>query len=73
MVITELGSDKERGLDSTEVLKRLELYGKNEIHDFEKPNFLKLLLNQLGGYINIVFLCVAVIYLIITIVTKFCQ
>ncbi len=70
MVISELGSDKEKGLDSAEVLKRLEIYGKNEIHDFEKPNFIKLLFKQLSGYLNIIFLCVAAIYLIITIVTK---
>ncbi len=70
MVVAELASDKEKGLDSAEVLRRLELYGKNEIHDFEKPNFFKLLLKQLSGYLNIVFLCVAAIYLIITIITK---
>ncbi len=70
MVVSELGSDKENGLDSTEVLKRLELYGKNEIHDFEKPSFVKLLLKQLSNYLNIIFLCTAVIYLIITLVTK---
>lgn len=69
MVVKELNSDIEKGLDSTEVLSRLSKYGKNEIHDFEKPDFLKLLLKQFGNYINIIFLCVAVIYFIISLVT----
>ena len=69
MVITELESDREKGLSSTEVLRRLELYGKNEIHDFEKPDFWKLILKQLSGYLNIILLCVAAIYLIIALIT----
>ena len=54
MVIKELETDREKGLESIEVMKRLEHFGKNEIHDFEKPTFLKIFLKQLIGYVNII-------------------
>ncbi len=69
-VINELGSDRENGLNSTEVLSRLELYGKNEIHDFEKPRFWKILIKQFVGYKNIILILLAVIYLIISAVSR---
>lgn len=69
-VITELGSDREQGLSSAEVFKRLELYGKNEIHDFEKPRFWKILLKRFIGYKNIILTLLAVIYLIISAVSR---
>ena len=61
-VIAELNSDKEQGLSSDEAELRLEEYGKNEIHDFEKPNFWKVLLKQSVGYLNIFLIAIALIY-----------
>ncbi len=69
-VITELRSDRENGLSSTEVLSRLELYGKNEIHDFEPPRFWKILLKQFVGYKNIILTLLALIYLVVAAVSK---
>lgn len=69
-VISELGGDRENGLNSAEVFRRLELYGKNEIHDFEKPCFWKIFLKQLVGYKNIILTLLAVIYLIIAAISK---
>ncbi len=70
MVLNELGADRENGLDSAEVFKRLAQYGKNEIHDFEKPNFFKIFLKQLVGYANIILTILAAIYLVISAVSS---
>lgn len=69
MVIKELEADREKGLESIEVMRRLERFGKNEIHDFEKPDFLKIFLKQLIGYVNIIMIVLAAIYLAVTAVS----
>ncbi len=69
-VIRELNSDKEQGLSSAEVFKRSEIYGKNELLDFEEPRFLRLLLDQFKNYLNIVLLIVAVIYFAVSLFTE---
>ena len=70
MVASELWVDKTVGLSSHEVLRRLELYGKNEMHSIDKPNFWKLFAKQLCSYLNITLICTAFIYLVISLLTK---
>ena len=69
-VIKELSADKTNGLSSSEVFKRLDLYGKNEIHDSEKIGFGALLLKQVTNYFNIALFISALTYLIIALLNK---
>lgn len=69
-VVKELGSDTENGLKSAEVLKRLEIYKKNELHDFDKPDFWRLLLKRVCNYRNIALTALAVIYIIVSLISK---
>lgn len=68
-VIEALNSNKDTGLDSVEVLNRLEKYGKNELHDFDKPSFWKILIKRISSYSAIAVFSLSIIYLIITIAT----
>ena len=66
-VIESLKSNKDTGLDSVEVLHRLEKYGKNEIHDFCVPSFWKVLLKRISDYTSIAVFALALIYYIVSI------
>lgn len=69
-VINELDTDKTVGITSEEAAERLKVYGKNEIHNFNKPRLLKMLLLELKNYIYISLAVVAVLYMILTSVTE---
>ncbi len=69
-VIKELSADKESGLSSSEVFKRLEFYGKNEMHDSEKIGFGALLLKQVTNYFNLALFISSLTYLVIALLNK---
>ncbi len=66
-VIETLKSNKDTGLDSVEVLHRMEKYGKNEIHDFCVPSFWKVLLKRISDYTSIAVFALAIIYFVISV------
>ena len=69
-VIKELSADRTSGLSSGEVFKRLEIYGKNEIHDSEKVGFGALLLKQVTNYFNLALFIFAITYFVIALLNK---
>ncbi len=68
-VINELGSNKENGLGSNEVLSRIARYGKNELHDFEVPSYFKILLSRLKDYYTVILFALTLINCILAFAT----
>ncbi len=65
-VLSELNTNKDTGLTSSEALERLKSFGKNEIHNFNKKNFFSFLLAELKNYLYITLVVVAIVYMILT-------
>lgn len=69
-VSKKLDTSKEMGLSESQVIKRYEIYGKNEIPDENKNGILKKLINQFNDYMIIILLIAAAVSFAIAIYEK---
>jgi len=60
-LFNQLGTDPQKGLDSTEAEKRLEQYGPNELQEADRTTFLQMILDQLNNFIVIVLIASSLI------------
>ena len=64
-VLTDVGSDAERGLTEAEVLRRLSTYGPNEISGEKPPSIVAVALGQLRDPMNLMLVAVTLVSLVI--------
>ena len=60
-VFNELATDRERGLDAAEVVRRRQLHGSNQLSEAPRPTFLQLLIAQFNNFIILLLIGAAVI------------
>jgi Ca2+-transporting ATPase len=60
-VLSELATDRERGLDAAEVARRRQIHGTNQLSEAPRPTFLQLLLAQFNNFIILLLIGAAVI------------
>ncbi len=68
--IAELSSSRDAGLESAEVMSRLQKYGKNELHNLEAPSFWRILLKRIGDVYTIVLFGLSLIFFIIALFSE---
>lgn len=70
-VLDNFNVDATIGLDNDTVAQRLDKYKENEIHTLKQNKLLNILLYELKGKFNIFLLVLAVLYFIVSLVTKY--
>jgi len=63
-VITNLGADKEKGLSSSEVTKRLERDGLNQLTAAKKKTIFSMIIKQLKDYMTIILVVAAILSIV---------
>ena len=69
-VISELNTDREKGLRTEAAATRLSRYGKNELNDIKQKKFFKYLLSELKSFISIALAVTAAIFFVVSLVTE---
>lgn len=64
-VAQELETNLEHGLTTEEALRRLKIYGHNELKERPKPGFFKMLLNQFNNFLVIILIIAAFVSLLL--------
>jgi Ca2+-transporting ATPase len=60
-VLTELGAEPDKGLNSNEAQKRLGEYGRNELREQPRPGFLHRLLNQFRSMVVLLLIAASIV------------
>ena len=64
-VLSELNTDKEKGLYNEAAKTRLDEYGKNRINDYKTRKFLSCLAEEIKRFYNIALIITAVLFILL--------
>ena len=70
-ILDNFSVDATKGLDSATVSQRLDKYKENEIHSINRKSVSSIILNEVKGKFNIILFIFAILYLILSTVTKY--